>query len=939
MLVLSSLSLHAQSTNQTQVNNPDKQLFTIAINETSYPYHFVDEQGNASGLMPELWRLWASKQKVDVEFVSLPWIETLEKVKKSDIDIHAGLSIIDSRKKAFLFSKPLFPLYTHVYVNSELTQVSSMDELEPFAIGVVAGSAHIDLLNNNFPQLTQKLYDNRHDLYKAAIKKEVLVFTGLEKLSSNYQLYSQLNTMFPPYKRLRYQQGEYGVAVANDNKVLMDFIELGMGKISETEKSNVERKWLGMDKEKDSLTVAFPPDYAPYAALSPTGQPQGLLIDMWKLWSQKTGTKITFISRELSQILALIKDDEVDVLVGFPENWLDENYFSMTNAIYQSKAQMFVSNKIPQVNSVAEFVNTTKNGSIGVWEKTPFKQQLIKQYPNVKLKNYPTISALIKAAELGEIAAFVSHVDFMELILLKSNLQPSFYKLPSPVFNSLISPLVKKGNKRLMNIIDAGFKELALEDLINIESRWLVSENNYYRSLFEKVTLTEQEKAFVAENNIIDVGVMKSLAPLGFINANGEFDGIDRDILDLIADRTGLSFNFVSYDSWHLLFKAMRSGDVDVITSITPTKKRSEHFLFTSQYKETPWSVLHAQTLGRKTKLSQFYGKKLGIVEDYYLLSELRESHPLITIVTVKNREEALRFLQQRKVDGVIENITSASRLLKQESLVNLMISVLEDVPPDSSHLGVSKPNIDLQNILNEGLLSISQEERNEINDKWFEVEISTGFDKDVVLRVALQASALIIIVLSVIIVWNRRLKSEITRREELEQSMKHMATHDDLTGLANRVLLKDRLNTAIEFHQRQSLNLAVLFLDLDGFKTINDTYGHDVGDELLLIVAQRLKSCVRKSDTVVRFGGDEFVLLLTGLHVTDEAAYVAEKVLELLNLPFVLSAATVNIGCSVGVAVYPEDGDNEVDLLKTADTLMYQVKAAGKNHYLFTEK
>ena len=187
--------------------------------------------------------------------------------------------------------------------------------------------------------------------------------------------------------------------------------------------------------------------------------------------------------------------------------------------------------------------------------------------------------------------------------------------------------------------------------------------------------------------------------------------------------------------------------------------------------------------------------------------------------------------------------------------------------------------------------------------------------------------------------VWNRRLYLEIRNRRKLEKQMKYMATHDDLTGLANRVLLKDRLNTAITFHQRQSLLLAVLFIDLDGFKNINDNYGHDVGDELLVEIANRLKGCVRESDTVVRFGGDEFVLLLTGLHNQDEAAYIADKVLKIIQQPVPLSAVNVTIGCSIGIAMYPDDGDSDNELLKVADSLMYNAKAAGKNHYVFNGK
>lgn len=935
--IVASFSLAAF---EQPVNNQSfKSSLTIAINETSFPYHYVDAQGRAAGLMPDLWRLWAKRQQVTVKFVTLSWLETIKQVKEGEVDIHAGLFIIDSRKSYLGFSRPLFPLHTHIYVHADLLQVNKIEDLSPYAIGVVNGSAHIDMLNKSSVQFEHKIFSKRNDLYEAAINKEVLAFTGLERLANNYQYYQQLIAMYPAHKRLRIQQGGYGVAVAKNNEALLEFIELGMEKISRTEKSNIERKWLGMDKNKDSLSIAFPPDYPPYSALSLTGQPQGFIIDMWRLWAKQTNTKITFVARSIEESLTLIESGDIDILLGFPKSWLDKNHFSLAKPIYQSKAKMFISKRLPNVVSLNYFEQSQNSGKVGIWEKTPFKPQLQTQYPDLSLQTFPTFDGLLKAAELGEIDAFIAHVDFTELKLIKENVQSFFYTLDLPMFSLVTSPLVKKGNSRLANIIDDGFKQIKLEQLASLEERWLIGDDHYYKNLLEKITLTKQEQQFLEQNATFDVGFLKSYEPIEFINSKGEFSGINRDILDLITKRTGLNFNFISYDSWHQLYQSMLEDEIDIIMSIKPTAARQESLLFTHDYRQVPWTILHPNFIGRQSKLSSFYGKKLAIVKGYHLVDYFREKHPLITIEIVKNREEGLLALQQGKVNGLIESITSASQLIKQESLVSLMISVIEEIPLDKSHLGVSKQNPYLQAILNKGLSSISREEKNKIHDKWFSVDVSTGLDEDVVLRVAIQASVLTIVVLCIIIIWNRRLKMEIKRRKQLEKSMKHMATHDDLTGLANRVLLKDRLITAIEFHQRQSLMLAVIFLDLDSFKIVNDSYGHNVGDELLLIVAKRLQSCVRKSDTVVRFGGDEFVLLLTGLHAANEAAYVAEKILELMQLPFKLSADTVKIGCSIGIALYPEDGINEADLLKEADSLMYQVKSAGKNHYLFNKK
>lgn len=920
-----------------------KTPLTIAINETSYPYHFLDKHGEADGLMADFWRLWAKKQQVDIKFVTLPWLETLSQVSSGEVDIHAGLSILESRKKLFAFSKPLFPLYGHLYVNVALTNIEDMTELKPYLIGVVKGSAHIEMLQKKFPYLKQKMYEGRHELYKAALNKEILVFTGLEKLSSNYQYYQQLIDMYPPYKRIRYQQANYGVAVAKHNENLHEVVAQGLEKISVEERLKIERKWFGIEKNKDSLLVAFAPKYPPYSELSSTGKPQGLLIDFWRLWSKQTGQKIEFIARDIVDRLTLIEQQNVDVFLTYPKDRINTDQFELISPIYNLHVNVYVSNRIKGVESLHFFevqegsADDAEPNVVGIWQEALYEGQLLAQYPNLNLRSFPTVKAMIQAAELGEIDAMISSVDTMTPRLIKDNFHSAFYSIELPSLTTQLSSLIDKDNPQLMSIINEGFAQIELKKLAQLENHWLSDEKSYYRNLLEKVILTEEEKHFILKNNKFKVGVLNSNDPIGFYNEHGVLDGIDRDILNLVSKRTGLKLSYQSYNTWNQLLESMLAGEIDMITSITPTEDRKTKMLFTQSYWQTPWVVLHPQHFGKTSTLSSFHGQSLAIIKGYYLIDFLREHHPQITLKVFNHRKEALIALRQGQVQGFVEIFSSASELLKQESLVSLAISIIESIPTDKSHFGVQKNNPLLIDILEKGIASISDQEKSVIHDKWFSININTGFDKDLVKRVAVQVTLLIIIILSVIMMWNRRLRAEVTQRKRLEEQMKYMATHDDLTGLANRVLLKDRINTAIELHQRQSLLMAVLFLDLDGFKSVNDNHGHDVGDELLLLVANRLQTCVRKSDTVVRFGGDEFVLLLTGLHHSDEAIFVADKVLYLLQSPFELSSTKVQIGCSIGVAIYPNDGNDDTELLKTADALMYQVKSSGKNGYLMS--
>jgi len=185
--------------------------------------------------------------------------------------------------------------------------------------------------------------------------------------------------------------------------------------------------------------------------------------------------------------------------------------------------------------------------------------------------------------------------------------------------------------------------------------------------------------------------------------------------------------------------------------------------------------------------------------------------------------------------------------------------------------------------------------------------------------------------------VWSFR---DVTARLEAEEQIEFQAYHDALTHLPNRRLFVERLEMNLLSAKRVRDNVGVLFIDLDRFKAINDTLGHDVADALLVEIAQRLRSCVRQTDTVARYGGDEFTIILPDLHQPEDAAQVAEKILERVVEPVVAGSNSMEISVSIGIAVYPYDGTDIETLLRNADDAMYRAKEAGRNNYqLCTEQ
>jgi diguanylate cyclase (GGDEF)-like protein len=167
-------------------------------------------------------------------------------------------------------------------------------------------------------------------------------------------------------------------------------------------------------------------------------------------------------------------------------------------------------------------------------------------------------------------------------------------------------------------------------------------------------------------------------------------------------------------------------------------------------------------------------------------------------------------------------------------------------------------------------------------------------------------------------------------------EQLRNLALHDNLTGLPNRMLLNDRMEQALARAERSRGSFALMFVDLDNFKPVNDTYGHRIGDDLLKAVGKRLSGSVRKSDTVARTGGDEFVIVLHELKEQKDAAMLARKILDELSRPFFIEGHELGTSCSIGVSVYPENGRTVAMLLANADAAMYQAKRSGRNNVRF---
>jgi diguanylate cyclase (GGDEF)-like protein/PAS domain S-box-containing protein len=181
-----------------------------------------------------------------------------------------------------------------------------------------------------------------------------------------------------------------------------------------------------------------------------------------------------------------------------------------------------------------------------------------------------------------------------------------------------------------------------------------------------------------------------------------------------------------------------------------------------------------------------------------------------------------------------------------------------------------------------------------------------------------------------------QRIFKDITERKLVEKRLERLALYDTLTGLPNRMLFFDRMNQLLALARRNQYVLALLYMDLDNFKHINDTFGHEVGDLVLTEVSKRMTSCTRSSDTVARMGGDEFIGICARIAAPGDAAVVANKIITALARPFRIKGLELTIGVSIGISIYPLDGDDAEMLVNKADAAMYKIKESGKGGFRF---
>ena len=461
---------------------------------------------------------------------------------------------------------------------------------------------------------------------------------------------------------------------------------------------------------------------------------------------------------------------------------------------------------------------------------------------------------------------------------------------------------------------------------------WLSTIACFWLSLVHAATLDTDE--WLAQHSTVSVGVPTNLMPLIGIE-NGDGIGFDADMLRLITQKLPLTIKWQSCGSWSHCLKALEQREIDILPSMSYSEDRSRYTSFTQRYWSMPWAVLYRnkETLNARgsVNVGDLRGQRLGIIQDYSVVSLLRNQRGT-EVIEYDNIEQATKALKENQINVYVDSLPILVYELQNHPITHANLEVLDDAPGQDLFFGVRSDWQPLVVTLNRGIDNITQSQKNQLRNKWYGYELQTGWSDEELIQVALKVGSGVVLVFLFIAFRNSRLRREVKLRKDAEKRIRYVATHDELTGLPNRKLLSDRLEQAILQAERSNKAFAIMFLDLDGFKQINDKYGHEVGDELLIHASQRMQSMLRRSDTVCRYGGDEFVILLPTTPTTSAALAVARKLVVHIARPYQISTHMLEVSTSIGVSLFPQHGSDENALLRAADKAMYAAKDAGKN-------
>jgi len=443
--------------------------------------------------------------------------------------------------------------------------------------------------------------------------------------------------------------------------------------------------------------------------------------------------------------------------------------------------------------------------------------------------------------------------------------------------------------------------------------------------------------AQAGQGQVIDVGIYQN-EPKIFVNAQGKPDGFFIELLERIATEEGWSLNYLPCE-WPVCLQQLEQGSIDLLPDVAYSEERARRFLFGREVVLSSWSVVYVRNDNDIPSLKELDGKSLAVVKGSIQFQAIREKLEQLGISPVFHEvnsfSDVFRLVKIGWVDAGLANIYFGRKYAGEYQLKKTSILVR----PSLLSFAAASNQQPLLDAIDKHLAAYKADDQSvyyQLIERWFSPLAAEKHLPQWIKWVLVLGGLAGLLLAAVAILFHFLIKRKTAELSEKAARLEHLANHDPLTSLPNRKLFFDRLEQSLRRAAREGAMLAVLYIDLDQFKQINDSFGHAIGDEVLKEIAARLENGIRDEDTIARLGGDEFAVVMESLKEAENTLHCVQRLNAVFKQPVMVQDLHFVLSASIGISLFPQDGTDAHTLLRNADTAMFKAKEAGRGTFQF---
>jgi polar amino acid transport system substrate-binding protein len=910
------------------------------------PFDF-NEHGEPMGYAIDHLELLGEKLGISFEYVNgYTWSELLELFKQGKIDLLPSLWISESRKRYMLFTEPFLKLPYVLITESGREDIKNFEDLKNGPkVAVAKGYVQEKVLKKSYPEIELHIVKNALEGLKAVNYGNADAYIGYRG-TVDYLIATRFFTDLKIKGEVDVPglgpQGLY-IAVQKSMPELRGALQKAMDSVKREQKVKLARKWISVEetpfpalskeekeflRENRVLRVDNLMSWPPFN-FHENGRPKGFCVDYMDLLAEKLGLEIDYVSGPTwNEFMEMLQNGEIDLLIDVVKTPKRKEFIDFTSPYFV----IFPGIVTKKGNEELSNLEALAGKKVAVPEDFYFEEILKEHYPDVIVQTKRNILECLKSVSFGEVSAALAEKPVFDYLISKHFLMDlqSVPIMDNEHFdNTPVALGVSKGRDTLKSILQKTMDVVSENKVKALKQKWLEVETPNEYTL--KVAFDSEERKYLQQKNSIKMCVHPSWMPFEGIDEDKQHTGIIADIMKLVSERIGVPIELVPTKSWQQSLERARAGQCDIVSSLQKDSQRRENFVFSKPYMESVGVIVARSDEPYIPSMSSLAGKEVAIVHGDPVEGYIENNYPQIKINCMPTVKEVLNKVSKGEVDVGIAGLQMISYKLHELGLYDLKIA---GQTPFKKFLrvGIDKEESELRSILNKAIDSISSQEISRITQKWLTIKYEHGFNYSLFWKIL---AGVAVVVLG-FMYWNRKLfklnRQIAEAHQELAEKSKELerlSVTDSLTGIYNRMRLEELLEQEAERGQRYHRPLSVIMLDIDKFKYINDTYGHQTGDTVLREIAKILCSNIRHSDVIGRWGGEEFLVICPETE-SQGALSTAEKLRENIEgLQFL--ELEDGITCSFGVAELRKDEKGE-ELVNRADCAMYRAKERGRN-------